>query len=296
MHGLPRYAQWPVLDPMETREVGIDRNELISRDCRLTMKSNVKNDVRGWPSYPRPTYYVKKRFTLDRKENDGLLTYQFIASRKPLVQDFDDDYTETLDPGPEEREPSTKNNRNRFRTDIGMLYCERSTMKKLTMTRTPNQIQNHRKNHGCGIEETLVTLCLRDTDDIIHHNPFNGINTLNLDNEFDEHFDANGNVQNDAMRDSARHIKDMIRGKCIYLVKIDMTNDKGKIEKTKEKAKHFLRGAQIANFEDVFVRQYVCPGLIDWLVYQTNWLLADNDAFDEVFDNTGDIWYLCSTI
>ena len=196
----------PVLDIMETREVGIDRTEQISRNCGMRLGRNYRDAARGWPSHDRLTYYVKKRITLGRRAYDGLATYQFIASRKPLVKDpLLLDPTERLDPGPEERIPSLKNNLNRFRMDLGMIYCEQSTMRRLAL------IQNNLVN--CGIEETLVTLCLRDTAEI----NTNGVETLNLDIEFDHQ-----NVPSAVLADSAVQIKEMIREQCMRLVKIDM--------------------------------------------------------------------------
>jgi hypothetical protein len=247
----------------------------------MSTQNNYVNNVRGWPRHPRPTYYVKKRRTVDRKANDGLAEFQFIASRRPLVREWGFDPTEMLDPdgsdGYDQRNHRAKQNRNRFRTDLGSIYCESSTMKRLALHETHSR--------ECGIEKTLVTLCHRDTTEI----NFNGVLTLNLDNEFNHH------VQDPGLADSARHIKQMIRDQCIHLVKIDM--QVANLQKTEQGARQYLRGAQLANFQDVIVRQAGCLNNLnglEWMVYETRDLLDDDNVFREVYDNTLNVWYLCS--
>ena len=96
------------------------------------------------------TYFIKKRFT-DRSKNPSLPKYQFVAA-------LDDLFKPTNVP-------------NEVFTEWGTIFCEESVLNGVT------RISEQAK--GCGVEETLTSLCLTDKD----VNPGKDIN-LNMDRIF----------------------------------------------------------------------------------------------------------------
>ena len=271
----------------ETRWVPIRDNERISPNCKLARWGNYVAPERKIERGVFPRYYVKLRRTI-RAPRDGLSRYQFIASRDPLVRPLNEDQTELEDPGPELAKP----NRNRFKSELGVIYCEAATLKRLSLL--------FPRAKGCGIEETLVTLCLRDETRIT----YNGVNTLDLDDEIDDHFiqDTDEAVLHAY---SATHMKELIRNQCHQFVKIDLGTlpvfkrerrelNREVFHKDEETTRKYLHGAHIARFDEVIVEQTVCPGSKRWMVHNTYTLLRYRDAFRHVYQNTGRFWYLCS--
>merc|ERR1719450_2108875 len=99
-------------------------------------------------------YYIKKRLTR-RRINGQNLRFQFIASSGYL-------YDDPEDPTPLPGEPD------HFASQYGWIYCEMGVIMGLEM-------KPHARH--CGIEQTLVSLCVVDHD----VNPGPDIN-LNLEN------------------------------------------------------------------------------------------------------------------
>ena len=273
---------------METKEVAVYTNEPISKGCRLNAKTNYVDDDRRIPTKKdKPTYYVKKRLTI-RGANDNLATYQFHAARRPVVKTLLADSKERDDPPERIKNPATPN---QFKDEVGFIYCETSTIKKLALVTS----SGHSSSRGCGIEETLVTLCLRDAR---HISP-KGVETLDLNSEFDD-IDDNL-VRNAGLLDSARQMREMVRAQCYRLVRMELGFESSLGTEAELRTKQYLRGAQLANYEDVIVKHSDCNG-IQWMFYETNDLLSSDDAFSEVFRNKDGNenakrmhqWYLCS--
>jgi hypothetical protein len=276
------------LELMETREVAVNTKEPISKGCRLSAKMNHIDAKRGIPTRKdMPTYYVKKRLT-DRRVNRNLAMYQFHAARTPVVKTLDQDPRERDDP-PEGLKPSATDENNQFLSELGFIYCERSTIKKLVL------VTSQLTSKGCGIEETLVTLCLRDAR---HISP-QGVETLDLNLEFDD-IDDTG-YHNPGLADSAVQMRELVRDQCYRLVRIELGFIPRNARAAELRTKQYLRGAQLANYEDVFVKQSDCNG-IEWMVHETNYLLSSDVAFGAAFRNMNGNrnqknmrrWYVCS--
>jgi hypothetical protein len=267
----------------ETKEVTVDFTDPSSKGCVFRAIGNHKDDTRGITKGDRPKYYVKKRVTF-RQEGDDLAMFQYIASRRPLVKPIDKDPDELEDPDP--NDPNVKiihNNPNEFRTQLGTIFCEKSTLKGLSMTRSG------RRGKGCGVEETLVALCIRDTS--ILDGVGNAGNKLDLDEEFPEGPQLQDSMlllMSATLADSAIAMKELIRSKCNYLVKIEFPT------KAKVKVKQYLRGARLAMFTHVILQYNLCEGHDTWEDFGIDWVLGTDDAFTDIWENSErEKWYLC---
>ena len=251
-------------------------NARLPHKCRLRTQKNYVGPRHNINRGTMVRYYVKKRRAI-RTQGDDLFSYQFIASRIPLVRPLNEDANQLEDPLDLPR-PGSKDNPNRFRSELGVIYCERATMKGLRF------LESNPAPTGCGILETLVTLCLQDISSVSPEL----VETLNLDEEFDEDY-----VQDVDEAASASYIKERIRDMCDHLVKIDRTGE------TEEQLKRYLRGAEIAQFEHVIAKESSCqdqglPNTWEWMIYETTDLLNTDQEFDDVFRDTGRFWYVCS--
>jgi hypothetical protein len=266
----------------ETREVTVDLTDPISKGCVFKARGNHKDDTRRITRGDRPKYYVKKRVA-SRQEGDDLAMFQYIASRRPLVKPIDKDPDELEDPDPDE---IVHNNPNEFRTQLGTIFCEKSTLKGLLL---PTNM------HGkmCGVAETLVALCIRDTRDILD-GVGNAVNKLDLDKEFPEGPQVQYSMlllMSETLADSAIAIKERIRSQCRYVVKFEFG---GRGDGGMERVKQYLRGARLAMFTYVIVQYNLCEGHDTWEDFGIDWVLGTDDAFTDIWENSErEKWYLC---
>ena len=271
----------------ETKEVTVDFTDPSSKACVFRAIGNHEDDTRGITKGDRPKYYVKKRMTF-RQEGDDLAMFQYIASRTPLVKPLDMDPDELEDPDPDQIMP---NNPNEFRTQLGTIFCEKSTLKGLSMTRSG------RRGKGCGVEETLVALCIRDTG--ILDGVGNAGNKLDLDEEFPEGPQLQDSMlllMSATLADSAIALKEKIRSYCNYLVKFEVggSGERGVRGMGPAKVKKYLRGARLAMFTYVIVQYNLCQGHDTWEDFGIDWVLGTDDAFTDIWENSEHgTWYLC---
>ena len=270
-HGNPN----PDFKLWETRSVTININEAWTQRCRMESKRNYENNHRGIDIGNFPRYYVKKRLSVPKNagpKNVQLPMYQYVASRHPIVRHG----SETLDPA-----PINANHPNSFHTQLGMIYCERNTLKNMVMSGDP------RARRTCGIEETLVTLCLRDHNHIMldnnaaHGNRF----ALDLDVELPSNFPVHYGLGYSATV-MKRHIED----NCLALAKIQIRVPERRDE---IKMKEYLRGASMAGFTH-FILKYECDESY-WDVYEIDRILQPKKADDlrQIFRNSPQNWYFC---
>ena len=113
----------------------------------------------GGPQAHLPRFYVKKRVT-GRNPTGGDFsgTIQYIATRHPLVLNFDDEagiLDEPTDPNDPQGPIIESGRPDRFKGEIASIFCEEK-MGDVGNTRTDAPWKN------CRVVELLVGLCLRD--------------------------------------------------------------------------------------------------------------------------------------
>jgi hypothetical protein len=266
---------------MEIREVTIDRKEPFTKGCTLVAAKNYDHYRRRIYKGDLPKYYVKKRLT-DRRGDPGLPKYQYIASRIPLVRPGPDhdDPNDTVDPEPIAKKP------NNFHSNLGMIYCERNTLKNMVMISSDAA-------RTCGIEETLVTLCLRDVMHVMFHPLMlrRGWG-LPLDEELPDNYPYN--IQDQNLAYSATVMKEHIINNCRELAKIEL---QGITRDSDTKLREYLRGADMAGFTHFILRfdDINCDMGQYWDVYDLNRMLqpAKQEDFTDLYENSHRNWYVC---
>ena len=274
----------PDIKLMETREVTVDNKDPFTARCKMAANSNYEDITRQIVKGNFPKYYVKKRMS-DRSIIRGLPMYQYIASRRPTVHEdtpLDDDLTQTLDPKPM---AAIIPNPNKFPQTYGWIFCDRNTLKNMAV------ISSRRT---CGIEETLVTLCLRDDTHIMLDGFWNM-----LDEWIPEDVPALVPYLHLGLADaeligSAIAMKELIRNKCLQFAKIEI-RDANTLQEIK--MKEYLRGADMAGFTNLILRYNGCDGSL-WMNYDLKWLLQPKQAqsLDDIHRRSSRNWYVCLTM
>ena len=152
----------------ETKKVELQRTDFPS--CRLRF-------VNG-SAY----YYIKKRETRQSRGYDPL-KYQFIASRKALVDD--NDPLLQRDPA----QTGMPNRPNEFYSQYGWVFCEKSRTEGIRL------VDNRARQ--CGIEILLLSLCFQDQD----VNPGPGrLSYINLGQTFGEDMGIQDRIRDDCVK------------------------------------------------------------------------------------------------
>ena len=119
----------------------------------------------GGPQAHLPRFYVKKRVPGRDPEGETTGTIQYIATRHPLVLNFDDEAgildepTDPNDPQGPIRFPGAPGRPDQFKGEIASIFCKENGREKLGdigNTKTEDPWKN------CRVVELLVGLCLRD--------------------------------------------------------------------------------------------------------------------------------------
>ena len=241
---------------LETRRVTIGNNH---PGCGLDVQNNYRGDGGIGISIK---YYVKKRASEGR--------YQMIASRHPLV-DPNDPYR-LADP------PSISADRpDEFPTQLGWIFCSYSVL-------TPPEIFVD-ASHNCGIEQTLVEICMQDPDVIDQV----GLNLRRI-------FSTNHPMPSVAQ--TAEEKWNLVRNNCNMVLQVNFRGQR--VDAVKE----VLRGAIRARFSMVLmITNIECQygGIPRWEHYETDVLLNNDDLLQRMhraityFEGYFK-WYFCNHI
>ena len=249
----------------ESRWANIDEDDLDDPRCGLNIQR----------------YYLKKRLTKRRIDGHNL-RYQFIASSGDLNE------------GPKDPQP-LPGELDHFVSQYGWIYCEKGVIMGLEMK------LNARR---CGIEQTLVSLCIID-DDV---NPGPNIN-LDLQTIMP---DKSDNV-------NSGYFRDLITQHCFKLIEIRLPSVHGHYDASRFQRLYgfinplevfgwawtldllifYLEGAFIPvedNADNVVLKER-CGTYISWRNYHIEDFTLNSEFTLNTFHQTvGGSWYLCVPI
>ena len=241
---------------LETRRVTIGNN---FPGCGLDLQNNYKGD--GGIGFSIK-YYVKKRVSDDGR-------YQMIASRRPLVNPNDPFHL--ADPN-----PISPDRPDEFPYQLGWIFCSYSVL-------TPPEIFVQAA-HNCGIEQTLVEICMQDRDVIDQVE-------LNLRRIFRR------NHPIPSVANTAEAMWTLVRNNCNMVLQVNFRG------RRVDAAREVLRGARRAGFTmAVMITNTECQygGVSRWEHYQTDVLLDErnNDLLQRLhtvirYDEGYFKWYFC---
>jgi hypothetical protein len=261
----------------ETRKIIIDAKDPLSQQCNWTPRGNYQNPARGIVRGYDPRYYIKKRLSA-KAGAQHILRYQYIASRDPIVVPLYVDLHSKDDPLP----PNPKRP-NEFKSTLGWIFCETNTLKGMVV--------RSGSHSGCGIEETLVALCLRD-DHHVMQSIFTH-NTLDFDDLGGKHLDIyeeiSAGTQFESLQSSAWTVVDHILHNGDKIAKIPKPQGRG-VEKMRE----YLRGAELAGFEFFVLKNNFCPEEPTWNTYDIDFHLlpAQRQVLTDLYANSDRNWYV----
>ena len=190
-----------------------------------------------------------------------------IASRKPLV-DPDDPFL-LADP-----EPITPDRPDEFRTQLGWIFCSYSVL-------TPPEIFVDR-SHNCGIEQTLVEICMQDRDV-----------TDQVELNLRRIFRTNHPIA--SVGQTAEAMWTLVRNNYNSVLQVNFRGQ------NVDAAKEVLRGAIRAGFTMVvMITSTECQygGIPRWEHYQTDVLLGNDDLLQRIhqvitYTEGYFRWYFC---
>ena len=139
-------------------------------DCKLHVKGNHDFDDGGdYDKTKYSRYFIKKRLTVGPQPvvgpNSNRKKYQFIATRKPIVDESN----------------HFRGDPNQFPSELGVIYCQDSQV----YLGRQGKGDLHISGRNCGIEQYLMALCLLDGD--VNYSDFeldHRAKQLNLHNVF----------------------------------------------------------------------------------------------------------------
>ena len=261
-----------VLNVGETVIVEVDKTDPMAHQCPMRA---YRDHEPADPDEPFaglfPKYYIKKRLTVRNTPQQLLLPmFQYVATRKPLLVEV----------------PKSANKPNELTGQLAAIYCERARIESLL-----NHFGAAKIIMGkCMIEETLVSLCLRDQVQ-------NAIGDLVYDEEFTH------NTPHRTLADSAMVIKDRLEFMSDYtnigLARIRKpANSVTPNAAVKEaKMRHYLRGAQLVGYNFLIAQDLDCNVQSNvWKVFEIEDFLLDTPEkilnFQTVLERDGMYWYI----